>query len=109
MAETTNVKTIELIRANLEQKVNELQNIIENKINGSTLSSKANIVEYSERNSKYFASLEKKSSESKLITRLQINDKLNTNQDEILEAAENFYRKLYERKETQNSAYIVFF
>ena len=48
--------------------------------------SKANmIVEYSERNSKYFASLEKKWSESKLITRLQINDKINTNQDEILE------------------------
>ena len=35
MVETTNDNTIEIIRANLEQKVNELKNIIENKINGS--------------------------------------------------------------------------
>lgn len=106
MAETTNVSIIEIIRANLEQKVNELENIIENKINGSILRSKASIVEYSERNRKYFTSLEKKRSEFKLIPRLQINDKKkNTNQDEILEAAENFYRKLYEKKETQISAY----
>ena len=98
MTETTNVNTIEIIGTDLEQNDNEFANIRENEINRSSLRSKANIVAYSERNSKYFASPEKKISESKLITMLQINDKINRNQNEILEATESIYKKLYERK-----------
>ena len=72
MSEACNFERIEIIKSDLERKINELESILENKINGSILRSKANIVEYSERNSKYFASLERKRSESKLINRLLI-------------------------------------
>ena len=49
------------------------------------------MVEHGEKNSKYFASLEKKMSETKLISRLKINNKINTNQTEILSETELFF------------------
>ena len=70
-------------------------------MNGLILRSKANIVENSEKNSKYFASLEKKRSESKTISRLLFNDNNNTDQKKILQEAES-YKKLYDKKETLN-------
>ena len=51
------------------------------------------MVEHGEKNSKYFASLEKKRSETKLILRLKINNKINTNQIEILLETELFFIK----------------
>ena len=49
--------------------------ITKRKIQGLILRSKADMVEHGEENSKYFASLEKKRSETKLILRLKINNK----------------------------------
>ena len=56
------------------------------------LRSKAEKVEHGEKNSKYFPSLEKKRSETKLISRLKINNKINTNQTEILSETELFIK-----------------
>ena len=66
------------------------------------------MVEHSEKNSTYFASLEKKISETKLISRLQINNKLNTDQKEIISETEKYYKTLYAKRETQNSRYNLF-
>ena len=84
------------------------QLLIENKINGFILRSKANVIEHNERNSKYFSSLEKKKSESKLISRLTINNQTTTDQTEVLKATEDFYKNLYKTKESQTSAYNFF-
>ena len=54
--------------------------LIENKIDGYILRSKAQMVQKGEKNSKYFATLEKKRAESKVISRLNINGKIITNQ-----------------------------
>ena len=84
------------IKSNLDKEISELESLIENKINGSILRSKAIVVEYSERNSKYFANLEKKNSETKLINRLLVNNEILTDQTKILKATEEFYKNLYE-------------
>ena len=96
------------IKSNLDKKISELESLIENKINGSILRSKAIVVEYSERNSKYFANLEKKKSETKLINRLLVNNEILTDQTKILKATEEFYKNLYEKKETKDSAFDFF-
>ena len=74
------------------EKNNALEKITEERIQGLILRSKAEMVEHGEKNSKYFASLEKKRSETKLISRLKINNKINTNQTEILSETELFYK-----------------
>ena len=63
------------------------------------------MVEHSEKNSKYFASLEKKKSETKLISKLQINNKINTNQKKILNETEKYYKSLYAKRESRSSRY----
>ena len=66
------------------------------------------MVEHGEKNSKYFASLEKKRSETKLISRLKINNEINTNQTEILSETELFfYKNLYNKREVGHSSYFV--
>ena len=59
------------------------------------------MVEYSDKNSRNFASLEKKTSESKLIPRHQIDNKINTDQKEILSETEKYYKKLYSKRESR--------
>ena len=49
----------------LDEKKQQLNDIVTNKINGIILRSKAQKVEYSEKNSNYFSRLEKKTSEKK--------------------------------------------
>ena len=49
LSETNNTDRIELIKNNLREKNNELENITDIKLNGLILSSKANIVENSEK------------------------------------------------------------
>ena len=93
LSETNNTDRIEIIKNNLHEKNNEVENVTDIKLNGLILRSKANIVENSEKNTKYFASLEKKQSEGKVISRLLINNTINTNQNEILLEAESYYKK----------------
>lgn len=64
---TEDINQMEALKRELDQKKTELENLIENKLNGYIIRSKAQIVEQNEKNTKYFASLEKKKSESKLI------------------------------------------
>ena len=102
--ETCNTNRVETIKNNLqEKKNNELEIITDAKSNGFILRSKANIVENRGKNSKYFASLEKKRSESKTISRLLSNYTINTNQKVISQEAESYYKKLYDKKKTQDS------
>ena len=66
------------------------------------------MVEHGEKNSNYFASLEKKRHETKLILRLKINNKIGTNQAEILPETELFYNNLYDKREVGRSFYYLF-
>ena len=72
------------------------------------LRSKADTVEHGEKNSKYFASLEKKRSEAKNISKLNIDNTTNTNQKEILSEIERFYKNLYNKREVGHSAHNFF-
>ena len=103
LTETNEATQAETFGNILEEKRSELETLRDIKLNGLILRSKANIVEQSERNTKYFASLEKKRSEGKVISRLLINNEINTNQTEILSETEFYYKKLYNKRDTQNS------
>ena len=98
------------IKTELQNKQRELEEVIDIKLNGQILRSKANIIEHDEKNSKYFASLEKKKSETKLISRLQINDihVISTDQKEILTQTEKYYKSLYAKREPRSSRYNFF-
>ena len=74
---------LEQIRNEQQQTKNELESIIERQLNGLILRSKANIIENNERNIKYFASLEKKRSETNRISRLLINNDIKTDQKQF--------------------------
>ena len=63
-------------------------------LNGYITRSKAQIIEQNEKNNKYFAGLEKKKSEAKAITRLNINNTVVTNQ-----RTKKFYEQLYSKIE----------
>ena len=64
---------------------------------------KADIVENNEKNSKYFANLEKKASERKLITKLNINGKSVTDQSSIRNEQKLFYQTLYSKHKCKES------
>ena len=54
-------------------------------------------MEYGEKNTRYFLNLEKKKGEKKTITKLKLNDEMETEVQEIIvREEENFYRALYE-------------
>ena len=105
ISESSDANRIELLKEQLEEKSNTLEKITETKLNGLIVRSKANIVEHDEKNSKYFASLEKKRSETKLISRLAINNSISTNQKEIITEIQSFYKRLYNKREINGSKY----
>ena len=98
ISESTEANVIEVLKNDLNEKKNTFEQLTETKLNGLVLRSKANIVEHDEKNSKYFASLEKKRSETKLISRLCVNDVISTNQKEILTEIQTFYKNLYNKR-----------
>ena len=108
ISESSDANRIELLKEQLEEKSNTLEKITETKLNGLIMRSKANIVEHDEKNSKYFASLEKKRSETKLISRLNINNSISTNQKEIITEIQSFYKRLYNKREINGSKYNFF-
>ena len=69
----------ERLKQEIDNKRKELETIMENNLNGYITRSKAQIVKQNEKNTKYFASLEKKKSESKVISRLNVNGTIVTN------------------------------
>ena len=108
ISESTEANVIEVLKNDLNEKKNTFEQLTETKLNGLILRSKANIVEHDEKNSKYFASLEKKRSETKLISRLCINNVISTNPKEILTEIQTFYKNLYNKREMSNSKYNFF-
>ena len=85
----------EILLNSLKEKKVRLENIFNNKTNGIILRAKAEWVEGGEKNTKYFANLEKKRSETKTIKRLLIDNTELTNPESILNETQKFYAKLY--------------
>ena len=103
-----NINNIDILKAELDMKKSELFDIIENKINGIIIRSKAEHVESNEKNSKLFSNLEKKRSESKIIKQLNIKGTLIKNQEEILKQQQIFYENLYKKRDRLPSRYNFF-
>ena len=59
LVDSSDANRINILKDKLDEKSNILENLTETKLKGLIMRSKANIVEYDEKNSKYFASLEK--------------------------------------------------
>ena len=104
LTKTTDIVETDQIKQNINTKKSELDKLTENKLNGHIIRSKAQIVEHGEKNSKYFASLEKKKSESKIISRLNINGDIITDKHEILSEQKKFYENLYKNRQTNHSS-----
>ena len=104
LTKTTDIVETDQIKQNINTKKSELDKLTENKQNGHIIRSKAQIVEHGEKNSKYFASLEKKKSESKIISRLNINGDISTDKREILSEQKKFYENLYKNRQTNHSS-----
>ena len=85
-----------------------LNGIIDNRINGKIIRAKAQFVESNEKNSKYFSSLEKKRSESKILRQLNVNGTIINNQSNILLNQKTFYENLYKKREQIPSSYNFF-
>ena len=82
----------------------ELDAISTERINGIILRSKAQYVENNEKNSKYFASLEKRHYEQKTITKIKTNQStIITDLKDIISEQRNFYQQLYKARPTIES------
>ena len=92
----------------MTKKKSELNLIIDKRIDGYIVRSKAQVIEEGKRNSKYFASLEKKKAESKIISRLNIKDKIITDQTDILKEEKSYYENLFSKKNIKHSSYNFF-
>ena len=79
----------------LKDKKNKLEEINEKNVNGHIVRARAEYIEGGEKNTKFFANLEKKRSTAKTITRLNKNDKEIINPKHILKELESYYAQLY--------------
>ena len=87
------------LKQELDIKKMELNELVDHKMEGHTLRAKAQIIEEGEKNSQYFANLEKKKkAENKVIKRLNVNNNIITEQKDILKEEMKFYQKLYSNK-----------
>ena len=91
------------MKLELDSKRNDLNDLLDKKVNGILLRSKANLVEHNEKNSKYFSNLEKKRAESKIITKLNINGTITSNQKTIRNEQRRFYESLYTKRNTSET------
>jgi len=92
-----NISDINLLE-NLKLEKQKLNDLIDQRINGILLRSKAEWVEGSEKNSKSFANLENKKAKQKRISQLKDNtNNIETNQNNILNQIKVFYQHLYEK------------
>lgn len=87
----TNQSLVAELTKKLEEYRSNLNKLIEQKINGTILRSKAIKVEFHEKNNKFFASLEKKNSEKKIMSQLIINDTIETDPVTILNEQKKFF------------------
>jgi len=103
IANSSDQEQIEQHKHSLVEKEKSLNEIIDTRIKGILIRAKAEQIEFDGKNSKYFANLEKKKSEQKLISKLNVNGNMLTNQSDIRQAQYNFYKSLYDEKLTQES------
>ena len=75
----------------------QLEVFYDKEIEGMIIRSKIKWFEEGEKSSKYFLNLEKRNYARKHITKLLVNDKVITNQKDILKAQHNFYKELYSK------------
>ena len=86
--------------AELERAKHQMTEIIDSELKGILLRSRAEYIEGAEKNTKYFANVEKKRAEQKVIRTLNTDsDTLNNNQD-ILDYTMQYYAKLYSNDNT---------
>ena len=84
----------------LEQAIYNLDLVNTIKTNGNMIRSRAQWVEFGEKNSKYFLNLEKRNYKTKHITKLKVNQSDYTeNPREILKMQKEFYENLYSSNE----------
>ena len=81
----------------------EIEDIEKDEANSYIFRSKIRWAEEGEKNSKFFLNLEKRNYVNKLITQLQVNDTIITDQKDILTEERNFYKTLYSEKLDPNS------
>ena len=79
----------------LKEKSQDLQNLYESQIKGYIIRSKADYVEGGEKNTQYFANLEKKRSDAKTVHKLIDNGHEYTRQGDILKEIKAFYANMY--------------
>lgn len=103
ISNTNNTEEIEILKQTLVENKAQLNDITDKKIKGTLVRLKAEELEYDEKNSKYFANIEKKRSEQKTIVRLNIDGVITSNQNEIREEQFKFYSDLYNKKQTHES------
>ena len=102
----SNIKKIEqnLNESKLEELENyktELYSIRQENLKGSMIRSKAKDIDQGEKPTKYFCNLEKHNFISKTMTQLQKDDgTVISEQQEILKEAENFYKTLYQSRDS---------
>ena len=84
-----NIKLDDL-KQELDIKKTELNELVDHKMEGHILRAKAQIIEEGEKNSQYFANLEKTKAENKVIKRLNVNNNIITEQKDILKEKLNF-------------------
>ena len=106
--DTLNNSTLDLLKQEIDTKTAELNSLIDKKIDGYILRSKAQVVEEGEKNSKYFASLEKKKAENKIISRLEVKGNIITDQKDILTEEKSYYENLFSKRDRKNSFYNFF-
>ena len=82
------------IQEQIKQKKSHLEKIYDEKVNGLIIRSKARWIEGGEKNTKYFANLEKRNFESRVIHRLNINGNTITDQETILEEQKKNLREI---------------
>lgn len=85
-----------------------MDNITEKKLNGLIIRSKAQVVEQDEKNNKYFACLEKRRAESKIVSRLNVNGTIITEPKKVLTEQKKYYENLYKEKKQTNSNFNLF-
>ena len=103
LIDSIDIDRINQLKHDIDLKKTELDKLTETKLNGQIIRLKAQIVEHGEK-SKYFASLEKKKSESKIISRLNVNGNIITDKREILSEQKHYYENLYKKRESSNSS-----
>ena len=100
-------KNIETITYDIDILKDKLNNIESTKINGILIRSRAEHIEYNEKNTKYFSNLEKHKAQSKTIYTLVENGEEIKEGKDILKIARNYFQKLY-TKQNNNKNKIIF-